>query len=315
LNNTIQEHNIILDHIQYKFPLSPQPYLDIATQLDMKLEDLIEILGKLHNNGIIKRIGFTINYRSFGIVSSLVAFKLDPKLIPKFSKKLKEDSSVKHNYVRNHKTYNIWFTTRAKNDNEILQNIKALAEEFKVKDYIILKSLKTYKLSVKYDLHKGISWSIPKKILKSADNFSEYGLNTRVLRKLRSLPLRTKPYKEIAERSGYKEEELLDILREMVKDGVILDYGGILNGEKIGFKYNCMVTFKGDESICKKLLKTAFEATHIVLRQTIHGNWDKNVYFMIHGIRRDTVEKRINEIMKSLNVDYYLKIYSLARLK
>lgn len=305
----------VLHAIQYSFPLSPQPFLDMANYLDIPPESLITTLKRLYEKKIIKRVGFTFNNRRLGFESALVAYNIDENLIPIFSARLKENPYVKHNYIRKHEKYNVWYTIRGRSERDIKTYVQNLAKELQVDDFIILPSIKTYKLSVKYDLDKGISWSKPRNNTSNDKRKHEYELEEIILKKLRRIPIKIEPYKEIAETHGYSEDELINILKEMMDDGIVMDYGGVLDGETLGFKYNCMVTLKGDEKICEIIYNKVYEATHIVLRKIIGGEWDKNIYFMIHGTRKSVLEKRIDEIMKEVGIEDYLKIYSLARLK
>lgn len=315
MDREINKHKLILNYIQYMFPLSPHPYTEMAMQLGIDRRDFIKTLNMLYRGGIIKRIGFTLNYRVYGVISCLVAMKIKTNNIKGFSERLRQLSAVKHNYLRDHDKYNVWFTIRGSSDREIINIVRSLADEYGIEEYIILKSMQTYKLSVKYDLSNGISRSdiIPKVWIPS--NLQDYGLDHRIVSLLRRLPIKMNPYREIADRYGYSEDELVSIIREMILDGIIMDYGGILDGEKLGFKYNCMVVFKGDDTDCRKLVDIAREATHIVLRKTIYGDWDKNIYFMIHAKDRQSVENQITRIMEELGIDDYLRIYSRIKLK
>lgn len=306
----------ILKYIQYKFPITPNPYREIAESLNMNVESLIKKLREFRELGIIKRIGFTFNYRVHGLVSSLVGFNLEPNKINRFSKKLNRLDNVKHNYLRKHERFNIWFTIKTRSDKETIDAVATLADEFNVQDHIILKSVKTYKLSVKYNLSEGISWSefIPRDLDGNID-MGIHGLNKQIISSLRKIPIREEPYKEIMNKTGYTEDEIIEAVNQLMKEGVIYDFGAVLDGEKLGFKYNAMVTFKGDPDHCRELIKTAREATHIVLRRSIFGEWDKNIYYVIHGTNKDIVEERIGRIMNNIGVDKYLVIYSLKNLK
>lgn len=311
----VNKYKLILDYIQYKFPLTPTPYTDIAAELGIEPGQLINTLKRLSIDGVIKRVGFTINYRSSGHTSALVAFNIKEDYIPLYAEELRRNPMVKHNYIRRHPNYNAWFTIRGKSNKEIVRQVMEIASKFKVEDYIILRSVKTYKLRVKYSLDRGISWSEPRPGKQAVRDLSYYGLNHNAVKILRKLPLKLEPYKEISGKIGIEPEELISILREMERDGTILDYGGVLDGEKIGFKYNCMVVFEGDDGTCMELLRKAYEATHIVLRESIYGEWGLNTYFMIHGVEKEGLEARIAEIMDDLGVDSYQKIYSIRRLK
>jgi hypothetical protein len=76
-----------------------------------------------------------------------------------------------------------------------------------------------------------------------------------------------------------------------------------------------MVIFRGDEELAGEIARKVPEATHVVYRETIAGNWEENIYFMIHGARRDTVNAYIETITRLFNIETFQKLYSLTNLK
>lgn len=304
----------LLQYLQYNMNIVEDPFIKASEDLDIDLKRLLADVNRLIKRGVIKRIGFAFNYRSAGMVSALVGMALDNHLVRDYARFMSSVAGVKHNFVRDHEVYNIWFTIRGVDDQDILNKVGDIASRFNVNSYIILKSLWTCKLSVKYNLEEGISWSPPKLLSRNPPNIREFGLDRRVMKQLRSIPVRERPFREIAASWGFGEPEFIDILREMMEKGVAVDFGAWLDGASIGFKHNAMVVFKGDESTCKLVVDKVPEATHVVLRRTIYGEWPWNIYFMIHGVKRPEVDERIHSIMNMLDVDSYMRLYSLRDL-
>ena len=305
----------LLHAIQYNLRIVEDPYIDLSSYIDMDVQELLERLRGYRDKGVINRVGFTFNYRSEGMVSALVALNIDETLIDEYANFIHLISSITHNYVRDHKRYNVWFTIKGYSDDDIINRVREIASSFNVSDYIILKSVRTCKLSVKYDLRRGVSWSQANPLCREPARLEEFGVDSGIVGLLRNIPIRERPFKNIAGRLGFYEGEFIDLLREMWSKGVITDFGASLNSEKIGFKYNAMIVFKGDEGLCIKVAENVHEASHVVLRETLYGDWMWNIYFMIHGAEYKLVEDRVSEIMDRLGIDEYLKLYSLRNLK
>ncbi len=53
----------------------------------------------------------------------------------------------------------MWFTVKAKSVEEIEAIVESIAEQCGVDDYVILPTKRVYKMDVKYDLYRGVSWS------------------------------------------------------------------------------------------------------------------------------------------------------------
>lgn len=307
--------NEVLNLIQYNMKIGRDPYEEINRKMNISSRCFLKILNSFYKMGFIRRVGFTFNYRSFGKVSALVAMCMDRSKMIAFSNHVKHNIDITHNYLRNHPIYNVWFTIKASSEEMILDRVEHYAKDFGVDDYIVLKSLRTFKLSVKYDLIRRISWSPPQLLNDNPPSIDRFKVNRSSIDKLKNIPLTYRPFKVIADEMGFCEDELIRKLKDMYSEGVITSFGGSLDSRRIGFTHNAMVVFEGDYSTCEYISKNIPEASHVVLRETIHGDWDKNVYFMIHGPDYNIVEKRVDIIMQNLGISHYMKLYSIKNLK
>jgi|Deesub1362B_J571_1020462.scaffolds.fasta_scaffold00005_387 DNA-binding Lrp family transcriptional regulator len=306
---------IILNAIQYEFQPVENPYGHISGKLGLDTEALIRKLRRFYELGHIRRVGYTFNFRTANLVGALIGFELPKEKIDAFSKFSYSLPNVTHNYLRSHSKYNVWFTIKDKSIDDLVEKVEGYAEKFKAKDYVILKSRRTCKLSIKYDLERGISWSKPRLLDSNPPKLNEFDIDLDFIKYLRNLPLDLDPYREIKEAYNMKTREILGLIDEMIERGVITDYGAYLDGEKIGFSQNAMVTFDGNEDIAIKVAKEVPETSHVVLREVIFGDWRDNVYFMIHGTRRDVIDVYIDVIMDSIGIDKFQKLYSIKNLK
>jgi len=302
--------------MQYEMPLSETPFHDMAYSLNLNVKQFMKIIEKLKENGILRRIGFSFNYRSLGEISALIGFNVkNTESIEKISKILLENEKVTHNYVRDHPVYNLWFTYRATSVEQLVSKVEELARICNVEDYIILKSARTCKLLVKYELCRGISWSKPTLLPEKVPKIENFDFDKNFIKILRDIPLVERPFKLIADKLGLDEYTLIEMLKELMDKHVIIDYGAVLNSRKIGFNHNVMLTLPLNINACEWIALNVPEASHVVYREPIYGEWPYKTYLVLHGVNRDIVEAHINHIVGELNVDDYMKLYSLKCLK
>lgn len=306
----------ILMALQYNFPLTKTPYRDLAEKLDIRFQNFMEKTMRFIREGVIRRIGFNINYRIFNKVAALVAAKAYGSEFKKLIKILNEDKEVTHNFERNHKKYNIWFVIKRRSIDELKRDIDKIMSKAGIENYLILLGKRTYKLSVKFDLWKGISWSSPEILPEDLPDINYINVDLNILRKLsRGIPLKERPFKHVAEESGYSEEEILSWIRDLLKMKIIRNYGATLNGEKVGIRENGMIILKAPEEACLKIALELPEATHVVYRVPLNGKWEYPVYFMVHANSRDKIEEIANRSLDITGAEDYEILFSIRNLK
>lgn len=306
---------VILNGVQYGFSISERPFSDLAHEIGLEEGKLLKRLAYYKSIGLIKRIGFFLNYRSLGMSSALVGARVDNDKLIQLTKRLAEDPTVNHNYLREHEKFNVWFTIRGVGDKDLLDRVHGLMRKFAIEDFVILKSLKTYKIAVKYDLFRGVSWSQPGMVPHNIPRVDELGINREVLALLRDIPLEERPFREISKRVNIDESSLVSLMKELAEKGVLLDVGGTLDGEKVGFRYNAMVMIKGNEDMCIRIAEEIPEASHVVYREVTYGEWPYRLYFMIHGTSKGLVDTYIRHIIRIAGAEDYEAVYSLKNLK
>lgn len=110
----------LLNDFQRNFPLTPQPYAKIATQLNVTEEDVLQALQELNARQFISRIGAIIPPNQIG-VSTLAAMAVQENELERVATQINQFSEVNHNYEREN-TLNLWFVIIA-NDATHLDNV------------------------------------------------------------------------------------------------------------------------------------------------------------------------------------------------
>ncbi len=111
----------ILQALQKDFPLSPEPYGMIADKLKIPCDEFLSRLRLLMADGVIRRIGASLDSRQFGYCSTLVAISVGHNAIEQACEIIDSFTEITHSYLRSDH-FNIWFTIIAP-DNERIEKI------------------------------------------------------------------------------------------------------------------------------------------------------------------------------------------------
>ncbi|RKZ67641.1 MAG: Lrp/AsnC family transcriptional regulator, partial [Gammaproteobacteria bacterium] len=111
INNfsTLEQH--LLNDYQRDMSLSATPYADMAKQLGVSEEKILESISSLQDRGVISRVGPVFRPNRIG-VSTLAAMAIPEKDIECVARIISAFPEVNHNYQREHE-YNLWFVVTA----------------------------------------------------------------------------------------------------------------------------------------------------------------------------------------------------------
>jgi hypothetical protein len=229
------------------------------------------------------------------------------------------DPDTTHVYLRDHPVYDVWVVVKRSSRRGLEEHVSKLAESLGV-GYAILYSVRTYKLSVKYDLERGVSRAGPYSMVREdSPRPEDLGYPSSLARSLRVLPLEERPYRRAAARHGLSETEVVEAARRMLEAGVLGDPGAALDGWKAGFRHNAMTAAapsNGDvEGLCKCVASKP-QTTHVVLRESVPaGAWRLPCFFVIHAVSDYLLRAALDDVVESCGVGEYQPIRSLEDLK
>ena len=130
-------------------------------------------------------------------------------------------------------------------------------------------------------------------------------------------PLVAEPYKEIAERIGVTEAELLKRLQSYKEDGQIRKMGAVLRHREVGFAANVLCAW---EVPADRLAATAVKlaespaVSHCYDRNTM-PDWPYNVYTMIHGHSREECEAIAAKLAAENQLENRAMLFSVKEWK
>ena len=310
--------NEVLLRIQKNFPLAKKPFLNIANELHTTEERVLEILNEAKRDGIIRQTSAIFDTKKLGYKSSLVAFEIEEKDIPNAVKILNSHPGISHNYERN-QSFNIWFNIAvAPNSNLGLEkSIEILAKKTNAKNYIILPTLKLFKISVKLDTTNKEEKQ-EKLIQKSFTNLDLSEYHYKFIKLLQQdIEFKSEPFKFIVDQLNISYDELFKIIQEFINSGVMRRFASILNHRKAGFSANAMVVWDIDEKKSQDIgeIAASFSAvSHCYLRPQ-YPNWKYNLFTMIHGKTEDDTQKTIEDIANKIEYRDKMALYSSKEFK
>lgn len=138
---------ILLNRIQADFPLSPEPYAELAKELNVREEDVIDALRELKVSGVIRRIGVTLDSKKAGYVSILVGCRIRPEFLEHVASEINKHPGVTHSYERDSE-FNLWFTLISPNNDLMNLALKQYETLDGVLELVSLPATKTYKIKV-----------------------------------------------------------------------------------------------------------------------------------------------------------------------
>lgn len=316
-----EDEKILLMALQYNFPLSEEPYFDLADLTGLKIDYIFEKARDFLKKGVIKRIGAQLNYKAFRQIgfAALVGVCVDSEDIAKVTQII-NSYNPKHNYLRNDERYNVWFTIKERTPERLKGLVEEIMEECSVSDYVYLPSKRVYKMDVKYDLFRGVSYSEAGIENSFVPEVEEIGVSAELLLDLeRNFRVEVRPFRKIAQKYGMGEGELISLIRELIELRIIRGFYAVLKERKIGFIENAMNMVEPEKKaktakIALKLLERIPEITHLVERGT-DGRWRYPIYFMVHASSKEPIEEIRGRALKIQGVNSIKTLYSLKDLK
>ena len=112
------------------------------------------------------------------------------------------------------------------------------------------------------------------------------------------LPLVPRPYAAIGERIGIGEAEVIAGLRRLIADGVIKRFGVIVRHRELGYRANAMVVWEVSDARVGDAGRNLAALPFVTLcyrRPRRPPAWSYNLFCMIHGRDRGTVEALVDQ--------------------
>jgi DNA-binding Lrp family transcriptional regulator len=118
----------IINTLQAGFPVCDAPYQQVAMQLGLTEQALIERLQTLLDNGTLTRFGPLYHAELMGGALTLAAVKAPLDRFAEVTEIINAFPEVAHNYARNHEL-NMWFVVATETPEQIRHTLTAIEQQ------------------------------------------------------------------------------------------------------------------------------------------------------------------------------------------
>lgn len=141
----------LLNLIQEDFPLTAAPFAEVAVRLGIGEGEVLDRIGRLREEGIIRRVGAVFDLRKLGFVSTLCAARVPEAKMAAFVTTVNACPGVTHNYRREHE-YNVWFTLIAPGEEELSALLADIKLKTGIDDILSLRAVRTFKINARFEM-------------------------------------------------------------------------------------------------------------------------------------------------------------------
>ncbi|MFC1544680.1 Lrp/AsnC family transcriptional regulator [Gemmatimonadota bacterium] len=140
----------VLERVQSKFPVCERPFAQMADEIGISEDELLQRVRALSESGVIRRFGAVFDSRKLGYVSTLVGVRIpNPDDIPAVAAEVSKYLEVTHNYQRADR-FNLWFTLIAVSQQRIDSIIGKIGTMPQVAEIHDLPAERLYKIKVNF---------------------------------------------------------------------------------------------------------------------------------------------------------------------
>ncbi|MDZ4247482.1 MAG: Lrp/AsnC family transcriptional regulator, partial [Dehalococcoidia bacterium] len=282
----------LLNEIQNEVPLVGRPFRDMGFKVGLDEDEVIRRVHYLKESGFLREVRAIIEWKKLGYQSTLVAMEIPPDQLERAADIINKHPGISHNYARNHR-YNMWFTLTVPPPSELESVIRELAGQAGATAVVNLPAVKVFRIKAFFDMLNNNGHSPMDEAPATTPNGDNpccptisAPIDIGIIKELYSdMPIKRRPFDQMARRLDMYLEELLARAQELLKLGVIRRYAGVLRHRKAGFNFNVMSCWNvPPEKVdtCGGNMVRYPCITHCYER-AVNGNWPYNVFAMIHG--------------------------------
>ncbi|MGA1864911.1 MAG: Lrp/AsnC family transcriptional regulator [bacterium] len=131
------------------------------------------------------------------------------------------------------------------------------------------------------------------------------------------LPYDNRPFLVLAEKLGWKEDEVLNRIKDWIDQGVIKRFGALVKHQNLGFRGNAMVAWSVPPSDVERAGKQMADYPFIshCYERPARPDWPFNIYTMIHAEDKKELESFVHRVVKDTGIGEYRILYSVKEWK
>ena len=309
----------LLQLLQDEFPVEKRPWAEVGKKLGIAEEEVLSSVKRLFALGVIRKLRTILDAQKLGTCSStLMAMKVPADKMDHVVSIVNEYMSVTHNYQREH-DYNLWFTVTTCGNKDLRTTVEEIKRRTGIPDSDILDlpTTRVFKIDVRFKFTDTAANTARKEVVRSPVDTDE--TDQAILHITQEgIPLVREPFEGVAKETGMSQEEVVARLKRLINGGVIKRLGISVNQRKIGILANAVVAWKVPQDRVEtvgNILSSYNEVTHCYERKTVHRKWEHNIFTVLHGYDRKSVEKFAERLSESVGISDYLVLFSNEQFK
>jgi siroheme decarboxylase len=289
----------LIDGLQCDFPLEPEPLRLVAKEFGLDESGVLASLVGLCETGVVSRLGAVLRPNCAG-ASTLAAMAAPAHKLEAIAGMVNAEPGVNHNYEREH-ALNLWFVVTGANRAAIAASLARIQSRagLDVFDFPLLRS---FHIDLGFPIFAAGKGA--KKIARDARPPRPEPDDLRLLTAIEDgLPLHRRPYREVAIRLGWREQDVIDRLRRLLAEGAIARFGLVVRHQVLGYRANAMVVWDVDDGALPDIGARLAAAPGVTLcyeRPRRPPVWRYNLYSMVHGCDRDQVRGEIATLAENV---------------
>ena len=315
----------IVDRLQAGVPLEDRPYHRLAHDLDLPPGQLLDRLERLRAPGrIVREISGIFDAPSLGYAQALVALAVPEDKLLSAGQIAASHPGVSHCYQRRDE-WNLWLTLAVSDLSPLglegtVDRIAALGG---AAGRMILPTLRRYKLNVRFRLSQeglaaGAHHPSPAPSARPAAQGPLPPLSQALRRAVRALqedlPNVEAPFAPLARKAQMDVAELLDAGGQLLAQGRMRRYAGVVRHRQAGAAENVMVVWQTDQPDVSGPAAAACPAvSHCYLRPA-GPNWPYVLYTMIHGPSRQACLEAMDSLARGPAMGPGRALWTVAEL-
>lgn len=119
------------------------------------------------------------------------------------------------------------------------------------------------------------------------------------------LALTSRPFARIAERVGTDEQTVIETVRELRTAGTIKRFGVVVRHHELGYRANGMLVMDVPDETVETIAERLAEDPAVTLcyrRPRRPPEWPYNLFCMIHGRDRSSVQRKVDALLLANNL-------------
>lgn len=281
----------VLDVIQSGFPISNDPYGELAATLGVGADEVRAVVALLREDGTVRRIGASFDSRKLGYASTLCALAAPEGKLEEMAAQVGAFPQVTHNYERAGR-YNLWFTLITRTPEEKQAVLGSL--EGAVLD---LPATHLFKIRVDFGEVARGSAGVVSPTCDPGETPQPFDADDPA-----DVALVRWAQGDVGDELEFADPSRIARLRELRANGTIRRFGAIVRHRKLGYAANAMTVWDVDDAEVARAgaaLASNAAVSHCYAR-TRAESWPFNLYAMAHAKTNAELEAVVADLGRAL---------------